>query len=98
MTRKSKRQHSNDDQELQAALQDPNASVHYNHDGSYNIEYKSPEPELERKEHKDYFDTICNIHQQLTEYCSQQGLFLLDCGDGSDFCDLIYQFVPDMCP
>nr|QBK87699.1 MAG: hypothetical protein LCMAC202_00350 [Marseillevirus LCMAC202] len=89
---KKKRKNSDSDQELQVALQDPNAIVHYNYDGSYNIEYETPSPEPKyKKAYKNYFNTMYHIYHQLTEHCSQQGLSFLDRGNISNFYDLIYK-------
>ncbi len=77
MTRKSKRQHDDSDEEFN--------TIDY-------IEY-SPD-----KQHRDYFDELFNVYEQLEDHCYDQSLHFLDNGTFEDFCELVYQFVPETRP
>ena len=92
MTRKSNKKLIDDD-ELQAAIKNPNATIHYNHDGTYNIEYKEPSPEPV-VEDLDYSDQMYNVHLEIVQYCRQQGLCFLDhISSFANFCNLINDFI-----
>lgn len=75
-----------DDKELQKALKDPNARIHYNFDGSYNIEYIDPdETDPYIKPDKDYSKELTSIYRELVEFCQQQGLPFLNKCNQVDF-------------
>ena len=95
MTRKSKKQCSETPEELEAALNDPDVIVKYNHDGSYYIEYKEPSPEPEPVPVKDHFDTMYRVYYGLIEHCRKQGLPFLDLGGFTEFNELLWDHVPD---
>nr|QBK87288.1 MAG: hypothetical protein LCMAC201_01900 [Marseillevirus LCMAC201] len=95
MTRKSKKLCNDTDQEYQDALQNPDAVIQYNCDGSYNIEYEVSSPTQNQKEYYNDHSIIYNIYHQLTEYSSQQGLPFLDSGDINNLYNLIHEFIPD---
>lgn len=99
MTKRSTKYHDSDD-ELSRAEKDPNAIIHYNHDGSYAISYRHEEQYNDRAPPppKDYFDTIYNIRRDLQEYCKSQGLLILDKDTIESFSMLIYEFIPKTRP
>lgn len=85
------------DEELQSAQNDLDILVHYNHDGSYNIEYATPLSPNETPvipKHVDYSDKIYNIHKKLSEYCAMQSLpFIANYNSCAKFGELVYQYV-----
>ena len=99
MTRKSKRQNANDD-ELEKALKNPNATVHYNYDGTWYVDYRKSSPPHEKMpEHKDYFNKMYNVHLEMRKHCEQQGLALLDTTlSCTNFCKLVHIMVPETRP
>ena len=88
MTRKSKKHKSDSDEELKAALDDPNAIVRYNYDGTYIIDYLETENQ-KIKPIVDHSDMQYDIYTDLIEYCRNKGLFLLDSSDFTSFVEFI---------
>jgi len=85
MTRKSK-QYTESDEELDTII--------INKRGCH-IEYNSLPEQPNRR---DYFEQLCNVYDKLEDYCYDQSLFLLDNGTFEDFCELVYQCVPETRP
>ena len=77
MTRKSKRQYDDSDEE------------------SDTIDYIESSPD---KQYHDYIDQMINVYTELEDHCYDQSLYFLDTGTFEDFCELLYQFVPETCP
>lgn len=81
MTR-NKRFYDSDDEDLQDALDNPNAKIHYNVDNTYSIEYVSPEPVTvnnpEPQSNEKLLEITFDIHEALLDYCEEELLPLLD--------------------
>ncbi|MBW2986790.1 hypothetical protein KY333_05460 [Candidatus Woesearchaeota archaeon] len=74
------------DEELQEAINNPNANVIFNFDNSYSIEYISDDQnDKVSKKNLNAVETDCKIFEKMLDYCCDNYLSILDLADVTDY-------------
>lgn len=93
MTKKNKQQIQKDiEEELRSIQEKSNVAIHYNYDGSYNIDYindEEPNTDPTHDFYDIYYERIYSIFTTLREFSHQQGYLAFN-NDFSEFYDLLY--------